>query len=123
MSFSVRRGLLTMAFDNDELESDLEEILGDLPQTADVFSRDGAQVVRAVPIAIGDVREEGSTNRAAWREDAAATVTLRADALPFPPDPGTTIVLPDGLRLRVTDRSQTPGDIAVTLTVENRGKS
>lgn len=106
----------------DALESDLDEIMRDFTQRADFVAPGGARAI-AVSVIVGDIRAEGSTNRAAWRDDFATTVTVKASALPFIPEPGTTIRLQNGQRLRVTDCSATPGDAAYTLTVENRGRS
>ena len=106
----------------DALEGDLDEIMRDFTQRADFTSPGGARAI-AVPVIVGDIRAEGSTNRAAWRDDFATTVTVKASALPFVPEPGTTLRLSSGQRLRVTDCAATPGDAAFTLTVENRGRT
>ena len=108
--------------DLDALECDLDEIMSDFTQRADFVSPSGARAI-AVPVIVGDIRAEGSANRAAWRDDFATTVTVKASALPFVPEPGTTLRLQNGQRLRVTDCAATPGDAAYTLTVENRGRA
>lgn len=106
----------------DALECDLDEIMRDFTQRADFVAPSGARAI-AVPVIVGDLRAEGSANRAAWRDDFATTVTVKASSLPFVPEPGTTIRLSSGQRLRVTDCAATPGDAAYTITVENRGRA
>lgn len=104
------------------LECDLDEIMRDFTQRADFVAPSGARAI-SVTVIMGDIRAEGSTNRAAWRDDFATTVTVKASSLPFVPEPGTTLRLSSGHRLRVTDCAATPGDAAYTLTVENRGRA
>lgn len=104
------------------LEADIDEIMHDFEQRADFTAPSGAHAI-AIPVIIGDVRAEGSANKAAWRDDFSTSVTVKASALPFVPEPGTVIRLSNGQRLRVTDCAATPGDAAYTLTAENRGRA
>lgn len=106
----------------DFLESDLDEIMRDFDQRADFIAPSGIRAL-SVPVIIGDVRAEGSTNKAAWRDDLSTSITVKASALPFVPEAGTLIRLSSGQRLRVSDCAATPGDAAYTLTAENRSLS
>lgn len=106
----------------DCLEEDLDEILRDFDQRADFTAPSGLRAL-SVPVIVGDVRAEGSANKAAWRDDLSTSITVKASSLPFVPEAGTVIRLESGQRLRVTDCAATPGDAAYTLTAENRSRS
>lgn len=109
--------------DTDELTADLDELMEDFPQVADILSPTAGEVSRGVKIILGDVRREGSTNRAAWRDEETTAVVVKVSDVGFRPDPGTLILTEDGLRLRVTDCTYVPGDVTYLLTVENRSKT